>query len=340
MSSELPKRIDPGAMQMSIALRQIERRPAVHLWIYNHPFYGISDQIEYFLQAFRQHGYPVSVGRKPVESALNVVIENFSVQSRDTLIDFCARTRKRVAVIMTEHIDFVDRRILIHGDPLWSDNDYMHPATQAERLKCLMSCQAYIKLFMVLGDLPELRNFGNLMIGAEVRAIPFPKIEYVDAKATTAAPLKSDLLFTGFATEYRERILPEVKALGLSVVFPRKFVSRKQRDGLNGSARIVLNIPQRENWRWLSLMRIIAALRCGRATVSLGTTDTSRIAACTYQLDLHRPGWHDQLKAYVADWTTAYDGMYEGYCRLVRDYEQEHPFPHDVMEYWAITDRV
>ena len=89
----------------------------VHLWIYNHSFYGISDQIEYFLQAFRQHGYVVSVGRKPHQSALNVVIENFSAQTRNTLIEFCTRTRKRVAMIMTEHIDFVNRNILIHGDP-------------------------------------------------------------------------------------------------------------------------------------------------------------------------------------------------------------------------------
>jgi hypothetical protein len=327
-------------MQMSFALRTIERRPAVHLWIYNHPFYGISDQIEYFRQALQQHDYPVSVGRKPVDSALNVVIENFSVQSRNTLIEFCTRTRKRVAVIMTEHIDFVDRRILIHGDPLWTDNDYMHPATQIERLKCLMSCQPYIKFFIVLGDLPELKNFGEMMIGAEVRAIPFPKIEYADVNATPSAQLKNDLVFTGFVTEYRERILPQVTVLGLSVLFPRKFVSRKQRDFLNQSARIVLNIPQRANWRWLSLMRIIAAVRCGRATVSLGTSDTSRIAACTYQLDLHRPGWEDDLKAHVANWTTAYGKMYEAYRQLAIDFEQEHPFPHDTMEFWAITDGV
>lgn len=318
--------------------RQIN--PHVHLWVYNHPIYGIGDQIEYFWRAFRQHGYPVSIGRKPAESALNVVIENFSVQSRNTLADFCTRTKKRVAVIMTEHIDFVGRRILIHGDPLWSDNDYMHPATQVERLKWLMSCQPFIKFFMVLGDLPELKNFNKLMIGAETRAIPFPTIEHLGPKERRDSQLRHDLLFTGFATEYRERILPEVKALGFSVLFPRKLVSRKQRDSLNYSAKIILNIPQRQNWRWLSLMRIIAALRCGRATVSLGTSDTSRIAACTYQLDILNNDWQDKLGFYVADWPAAYDQMYESYCGLAKEFEEQHRFPHDLMEYWAITDRV
>jgi hypothetical protein len=319
--------------------RLSDRSPRVHLWIYNHSFFGISDQIEYFVQAFRQHGYSASVGRKPVDSALNVVIENFSVQTRKALIDFCTRTRKRVAVIMTEHIDFVKHRILIHGDPLWSDNDYMHPATQVERLKCLMSCQPYIKFFMILGDLPELRNFSDMMVGADVRAIPFPKIDPVaQDRIDEACQPKNDLLFTGYVTQYREKVLPKVAALGLSVASPRRFVSRKKRDQLNQSAKIILNIPQRESWQWLSLMRIIAALRCGRATVSLGTNDASRIAACTYQLDLQSSTWKDELKAYVTDWATAYDRMYEGYCRLAEDFEREHPFPHDMMEYWAITD--
>jgi hypothetical protein len=319
---------------------QQTRQPRVHLWVYNHPIYGIGDQIEYFLRAFRQHGYPVSVGREPSESALNIVIENFSAQSRNTLIEFCTRTRKRVAVIMTEHIDFVQRQILIHGDPLWSDNDYMHPATQVERLKCLMSCQPYIKFFMVLGDLPELKGFNKLMVGAESRAIPFPAIEHLCSKALRSSQLNYDLLFTGFATGYREELLAEIKALGYSVFFPGKLVSRKQRDALNQSAKIILNIPQRQSWRWLSLMRIIAALRCGRATVSMGTNDTSRIAACTYQLDLLNSDWQDKLRSYVADWPTAYDQMYESYCGLAKDFGEQHPFPYDVMEYWAITDRV
>jgi hypothetical protein len=313
----------------------------VHLWIYNHSFYGISDQIDYFLQAFRQHGYLVSVGREPDNSALNVVIENFSLQTRKTLIDFCMLTRKRVAVIMTEHIDFIDRSILIHGDPLWSDNDYMHPVTQAERLKCLMSCQPYIKFFMVLGDLPELRNFDKLMVGADVRAIPFPRIDRIaPGESVDMRQPPNDLLFTGYVTAYRERILPTVASLGLSVTSPRKFVSRRERDRLNRSAKLVLNIPQRENWRWLSLMRIIAGLRCGRATVSLGTNDTSRIAACTYQLALDRPDWKKELRNYVANWTTAYEKMYDAYCQLAKDFELEHPFPKDMMEFWAITDRV
>jgi hypothetical protein len=191
----------------------------------------------------------------------------------------------------------------------------------------------------VLGDLPELKNFNELMFGMATRAIPFPAIEHLDSKARHEPEPEHDLLFTGFPTEYRERLLPEIRALGFSVRFPGKLVSRKQRDILNESAKIVLNIPQRKSWRWLSSMRIIAGLRCGRATVSIGTNDTSRIAACTFQVDLNE-NWQEKLGSYITGWSSAYDEMYEGYCGLVKDFETQNPFPHDLIEYWAITDRV
>jgi hypothetical protein len=314
--------------------------PPIHLWTYNHSPYRISDQVDYFIRAFRQHGYQTSVGPSPSDSALNVVIENFSQRTRKTLADFCTHTHKRVAVIMTEHIDFVDREILIHGQPLWDANDYMQPATQVERLQCLISSRPYIRFFMVLGDLPELGHFGDLMPGFDLRAIAFPRLERTVHGGNAPGRPTHDLLFTGAATEYRETLLQSVNSLGLSVDAPRGFASPEQRDRLNQLARIVLNIPQREDWRWLSLMRVVAALRCGRATVSLGTADTSAIAACTYQLDLLDAGWRDRLKAYVGDWDGAYTIAYENYCRLAADFEAQNPFPHDLIEYWAITDRV
>ena len=314
--------------------------PPIHLWTYNHAPYRISDQVDYFTRAFRQHGYQTSTGRSPSDSALNVVIENFSVRTRKTLIDFCTRTRKRVAVIMTEPIDFVDRQILIHGEPLWTANDYMQPAIQVERLQCLMSCRPHIRFFMVLGDLPQLQNFAGMMPGFDLRAIAFPALDRAVAGGDAPAQPKHDLLFTGAATEYRETLLQSVRSLGLSVDAPFGFASPEARDRLNRSARIVLNLPQRESWRWLSLMRVIAALRCGRATVSLGTGDKSAIAAATYQLDLRDPGWRDRLKACVGDYDRSYARAYEGYCRLAADFEAQNPFPHDLIEYWAITDGV
>ena len=156
--------------------------PPIHLWVYNHSFYGIGDQVSFAVMAFRQHGYQVSVGQQPRYSSLNVVIEGFSSQSRDILLEFCQSTRKRVAMIMTEHIDAEHGQILVHGAPLGSENDYMHPATILARIKHLLECIPYLRCFFVLGDLPELRNMSTMLPGVDVRAIPFPRLDNISDK--------------------------------------------------------------------------------------------------------------------------------------------------------------
>lgn len=319
----------------------MSKMPPIHLWIYNHPFYGISDQVDFFVAAFSQNGYPVTVGRKPSQSALNVVIENFSPETRDTLIEFCRATKKRVAVIMTEHLDFEKNEIFIHGDPLWSDNDYMHPTVQVRRIVSLLDCLPYIRCMLVLGDLPELRNMSTMLPGIDVRPIPFPKLALVDGcEGQQVSEPPGDLLFTGVMTDFRANLYAKLKESELSVAFPQRFVSRKKRDALNRTVKMILNMPQRQGWRWLSLMRIVAALRCGRATVSLGTCDDSKIAACTYQLDISRGDWVKTLREHIDHWADLYRMAHANYSRMSDEFAHARCFPHDLLEYWAITDSI
>jgi hypothetical protein len=291
--------------------------------------------------ALKQHGYEVSVSRRPRETSLNVVIENFSPRNRDILLEFCRASKKRVAVIMTEHMDFEHRQIFFHGSPLGSRNDYMHPYTMVARTTHLLECLPHIRCFFVLGDLPELRNFTTLLPGLDIRHIPFPSLQEIPF-GTLDQPdhVESDVAFTGLMTEFRFEIIDSLKKGKLLVNCPQIFVSRKRRDALNRSAKIILNIPQRERWRWLSLMRIVAGLQVGRATVSVGTNDTSRIASCCTQLDLRKDKWISELQQCVTDWKSLYLRDIENYSHMAKAFEEEHPFPHDVLEYWRITDRV
>lgn len=307
--------------------------PPLHLWVYNHPLHGISDQLEYFFLIMRQHGYPVSMSRKPRPDALNVVIENFSEASSQTLIDFCERTGKRVALIMTEHLDLKGGELFIHGERLWNDNDYMHPATQVARIKNLMDCVPWLRTIFVLGDLPQLEGSERMFPGLPIRALPFPALQRADPAAQ--AP-HHDFVFTGGFTAFRERVLQSVAA-SHSLTHTTQFLPRKGRDQLNATARIALNIPQRSGWRWLSLMRIIAALRCGRATVSIATNDTSCIARCCFQLD--EAQWEERVGDLLADWRGAYVVAHERYEAMRTDFANEHRFPSDLIEYWTLLEK-
>ena len=291
--------------------------------------------------ALRQHGYPVSVGRRPRHSSLNMVIEGFSSRNRDILLEFCQSSRKRVAVIMTEHLDIEHGRIFFHGAPLGTENDYMHPATILARIKHLLECLSHIRCFFVLGDLPELRNMSTMLPGLDVRAIPFPRLDGLSSKdIDMSSKAVNDLVFTGAMTGYRVDLLGRLQAKGLSVVCPQAYVSRKRRDAMNRSARVVMNIPQREGWRWLSLMRVVAGLQTGRTTISLGTSDASQIASCCTQLDLRKQDWVNELKQCVNDSKSMYYRDVVNYSVMAKKFEQERPFPHDVFEYWNITDRI
>jgi len=316
--------------------------PSIHLWVYNHSFHGIGDQVSFAVRSFQQHGYSISVGRQPRHSSLNVVIEGFSTErSRDVLLEFCRASRKRVAVIMTEHLDFQHGQIYFHGAPLGSQNDYMHPTTILARTKHLMECIPYIWCFFVLGDLPELRSISTMLPDLEVRAIPFPNLGGETDRTVDISPKTiHDLVFTGGMTEYRAKLIALLEMEGLSVACTQRFVSRNRRNAINRSGKVVINIPQREGWQWLSLMRIIAGLQTGRATISLGTHDVSHIASCCTQLDIQFHDWVSKVKQCVDDWKSLYMRDRVSYAAMAQEFERERPFPHDVFEYWSITDRV
>lgn len=309
------------------------RLPQLHLWVYNHPLEGISDQLEFFFLLLKQYGYRVSMSRRPRVDALNVVIENFSETSSQTLINFCEQTGKRVAIIMTEHLDLYGNELLIHGERLWSDNDYMHPATQVARIKNLMDCVPWLRAIFVLGDLPQLEGSDRMFPGIPVRALPFPLIPRIDVAEQVP---QHDFVFSGAETEFRRQVLKRIRE-SHSLALTTQFLPRNGRDQLNASARIVLNIPQRPGWRWLSLMRIIAALHCGRATVSIATGDSSWISRCCYQLP--ESEWELRLGEVIGDWKGAYITAYEHYDEMRQDFVSERGFPSDLFEYWALLEK-
>lgn len=292
--------------------------------------------------ALQQKGYPVSVGQRPRPLSLNLVIEGFSSEkSRDVLMEFCQSSRKRVAIVMTEHVDFQHGEIYFHGAPLGSENDYMPPAASFARIQHLLECAPYLKCFFVLGDLPELRNISTMLPDLEVRTIPFPNLgggpcEDIDRSSDTV----HDLVFTGAMTKNRAKLLALLEAEGLSVACPRRFVSRNRRNALNRSGKVILNIPQRGGWNWLSLMRVVAGLQTGRATISLGTQDTSHIASCCTQLNIGDYDWVSLVKECVGDWKSLYVRDLVSYSAMAQKFEREKPFPHDVFEYWSTTDGV
>lgn len=320
----------------------LDPKPLIHIWTYNHPYYGIVDQIHFCLSAFSQNGYNITYGHYPRKNRLNVVIENFSAYTSKKLIEFCKSTKKRVVIIMTEHLDFdlSENKIRMHGSLLNVENDYMPTSVQRSRIHYFMDCLPYIHGIFVLGDLPELRNFDKILPGVMVETLAFPKLDFIKNTNTHQKMLKNDLLFTGNSTEYRKNILEILDQKKLQVKYPQKFVSQKKRDQLIKSSRIILNIPQRKDWHWLSLMRILASLRLGRGVISLGTQDTSKISSCCLQLDPYSDETVEQLRLRIGHWYSFYIDTYEAYILMMDEFRKNFAFPHKMIECWSTIDRL
>lgn len=269
---------------MGIVWGGSETKSFVHIWIYNHTFSGISDQLEFFIKTFRDFGYGVSVSKFPKKNSLNFVIENFStIRDRQILVDFCLTNKKRVSVIMTEHIDFIKNSVYFHGKNLTDSSDYMAQTTKIQRVLGLIECSKFINSLVSLGDLPTLNNLSTFLPSIPIYRLPFPSIKFF----LNESGLRNDFLFIGALTTYRKELIKGICGFGFNVCFPNFkrnfFISRKLRNHYVSSSKVVLNIPQVKDWFWLSTMRVIVSLANGKPTLSINSQDFSEIHNCVYQ---------------------------------------------------------
>jgi hypothetical protein len=145
----------------------------------------------------------------------------------------------------------------------------MHPLTQRNRILGLYGLTSYISYFFRLGDMPKLLGLGELIPGIEVRQINHPALDPNDETIINDEK-KKDFFFAGYLTDYRKYILNTISKK-FTVECPGRFVSRRARNKLMRNAKIQLNIPQSADWNISSLMRILAGLNHGLATLSLNT---------------------------------------------------------------------
>jgi hypothetical protein len=310
-------------------------RMPVTLWVFNHSFRYISDQLSFLVSTLSQHGYCVQVSNRPSLSALNIVIENFSATSVERIASFCRAHQKRVAVVLTEHMDFVDGRILFHGSEIGSEDDYFAPEARIQRLAGMLALRDSIRTFFRLGDLPALHNLGKMIPGLSVHSLPFPLIKPVDRTRPEPASRREaqfDLIFTGTLTSYRRRILSDLSK-GYNIYVSGDPVSRRRRDALNSRGKLVLNIPQNRSWGWISTMRVLAALHCARLTVAIGDFAASAIDPYCVRIAQNEAG-----AAALRDILETYDELFHEHMDAYQTFvtsERNSAFPHHLFENWA-----
>jgi hypothetical protein len=308
-----------------------ETRCPVHLWLFNHQFQAITEQVEFFCNSLRDHGYRTTVSRYPAPHALNVVIENFSQGANERITSFCDAHGKRVAVILTEHLDLKSGQLFFHDKPIIKTDDYMTSVMKKNRTSNLLLLRNRISCFLRLGDLPRLHRLEEVLPGIPVRSIPFPTVTPMD-RSLNRQIFTHDFVFTGVLTRYRRKVLSLISKS--FTVYARALVSRRRRDAINAMARLVLNIPQYSGWQWLSPMRVLAALRCGRATMTLRTPAQTAIDAVCLSVDYPDEWDLRTVRNALANAKDSFEQKYAIYSRFVCS-SANAEFPHSDFHLWG-----
>jgi hypothetical protein len=254
-----------------------DNRPEFRIWIFNNPIRGITEQLEFICLALGQHGYNVSISNRPSPSAINILIENLNEKTLPVVQQFCTTYNKKIIVVMTEHVNYVNNSIYFHGIALRHPSEYMHSLTKRARLLHLLYARNHIRCFIRLGDLPELIGMDVMFTGIPIITLPFPRIEVADRRAKGDKSSPDGLMFSGAITNYRQKVLGELSG-NFEIRYLEKLLSRRRRDAANASVKAVLNIPQEPGWKWISTMRILAAWRCGRPVINIGEELEGEIA--------------------------------------------------------------
>lgn len=321
---------------MGLPIANTGKKPEIRIWIFNNPIRGITEQLEYLCLNLGGHGYRVSISNKPLLTGLNILIENLNEKTFPVVEQFATHYPKRLAVVMTEHMEFQQREITFHGLPLYTPSEYMLPVTRKNRLLHLLAARNYIRYFIRLGDLPALTGIDLLIPGVPILTLPFPDLTVTDRSALNSNPREDcDLIFTGGVTKYREQVLNELSSSFRVRVLNRQ-VSRRCRDAANASAKAVLNIPQDAKWSWISSMRIMAAWRCGRPVINVGTGLKGALADFCLNIESVEAGGA-ALRSLLDDPKRAFEMQFEKYQGFIKSV-QNPSFPDMALRIWGLTE--
>lgn len=229
---------------------------------------SVADQVNFLREFLETRGFPYTVSYLLDPLALNILIENFNVDSSTAIRRFCKRFNKMIVVVMTEHLQRGESG-LMYGS--YQGNEPGYISNIEERIYSLMGISEYIVGYVTLGELPVLSDFEKIMSVHNIYRIPYPMVKPT-SRDQKGFQSHVDLSFTGFLTKYRYKVL---KSLGKRYVV-RYFdivgdESQRERNLLSG--KVSLNIPQRVDWVWVSPMRVLYCLGKGVPCVHIGTGD-------------------------------------------------------------------
>ena len=281
----------------------------IHVWCHQHPIW-VTDQLIFLKLLCKDAGHHFSFSRSPDPKKLNLIFEDLSFETMRK-ISSLKRTDPslQLGLIATEHYDYVNGTFSFFSRRAWEGNDYVNGYQSVERLTNLLSSINSFDFLISLGDLPNLLGFKTLIPNYSIYTSCWPRLL---PKAIIPSQKKFDFYFSGRMTRHRRLVIQKLRDQAFTVFVPNSLQTEKIRRQSANLARYQINIPQDQNWSWISPMRVFYGWRLGLPSISINTSSTDTIASCipTLSLEELRGSGNCYLKNFQ-----------EEYLRQIQDYE-------------------
>jgi hypothetical protein len=231
----------------------------IHICTFNHYEFGIGDHIEVISDILSPY-YKISKGNWVKTGHVNILLENF--RNYDVLKikkEYLKGTR--FIVMLSEFVDLDKKNNLILNGLRWNHKNREYLKNIFNRFLNLIFCYKYIEAFFVLYDSPHINNYKKVFLRKPFFSL---KMKY-ELKKLKKPPYS--YCFIGTITNYRLKILTKLMERYKLKIF--KNISSKKKSQVLKNNDFNINITQTANWKNLSSMRVVSALKQGTRTLNI-----------------------------------------------------------------------
>lgn len=229
----------------------------------NHYEFGIGDHIE-VIKDILSTQYKITQGNWVKTGHINILLENF--KNYDVYVikkEYFKGTR--FVVMLSEFCDLDNKNNLILNGLSWNYKNREYLGNIYDRFLNLLYCYKYIDAFFVLYESPNVNNYKKIFLRK-----PFFSLKMKYELKKLKKPSYS-YCFIGTLTKYRLEILTKLKERYKLKVF--KNISALKKSLILKENDFTINITQTSNWKNLSTMRVVSALKQGTRTINILNKD-------------------------------------------------------------------
>jgi hypothetical protein len=239
---------------------------------------SITDLLNCLKGILLENSIPFSISSKLDTLSPNIVIESLNPKVTEYIRYFCQKYDKKVIFLVTEnYLDLLLNRSLYQLD--WNFSTYQDIMN---RFKLLTSLSSHIDFLITLGSNLNKKELRSTLGNFDIYNLGYP----VFSLELFLAKNEFDFYFSGFLTDYRKKVIKQVRSAGFTVLVQSNFVDDFYRSKEIDMCAMQLNVPQVESWKYISDMRVFFGFLSGKFTVTTNDEKSKKLSNNIFEKEI------------------------------------------------------